>query len=327
MGKPTEKMLSADAEEGILDPSSELIRRSKGEFAKVMFDEAPARLDGAEIGGVRGQEHEFSALGFNELADYRSVVLAKIIQNDNVAGVEARTEPLAKEVDEALGVDRAQEGLMRQDSVGPYGSNHREVLARPQRLRVEDALAAQGAAVVQGHRDVASRLVDEDQPSWVDAGHSGYERCALVPDVRAVLLRRTKPFFFQVKPALSRARCMAERLRFVPRRRCHSSQSSATVRSAFSATRAFNWPYSAAEIRGGKPPPWGSGSTSRVSRSRRSHRDTLASPIPNNSAICTYVPRPARYAATTRRRRSFEIGAAIGDLRSCHSDLRKRIPV
>ena len=214
------------------------------------------------------------------------MVLAKVVHHNDVAGVQTRTETFAYELHEALGVNRADKGLVAQNSIDSDGPDHREVMTRSQRLRIEDALATKGATVLQGHRDIAARLVDEDHPSWINVGHLGYERRAMLLDVGAILLRRTKPFFFQVNPAFSSARCIAERLRSVPRRRCHSSRSSTTVRSAFSATRALSAPYSDSAIRGGTPPPWGTGSTSRVSRSNRSHRETVASPTPNSSAIC-----------------------------------------
>src|SRR5690606_27072473 len=52
----------------------------------------------------------------------------------------------------------------------------------------------------------------------------------------------------------------------------------------------------------------GSGSTLPVRRCRPSQRDTVASPMPNRAASSGYVPWPARWAATTRSRRSFEYG-------------------
>jgi hypothetical protein len=327
MGEPANKVFRADTKEGVPNAGPESLSRSKGELAKVVFDEAPARLDGAEIGRIRWQKHELRTLRLNELANQRGAVLTEVVHHDDVAGVETRTETFANEVYEALCVDRTHESLMTQHSVDSDGPDHREVVTRFQRLRVDDALTSNGASVSQGHRDVASRLVDEDQPTGIDIGHRGYVRRAVLPDVRAILFRRTKPFFFQVKPAFSKERCIAERLSGVPCRRSHSLQSSTTVRSGFSATNALRVPYSDSAIRGGKPPPCGPGSTSRVSLSSRSHRETLASPTPNSSAICGYVPFPARYAATTRRRRSFEIGAAISSLRSCSPDQRKRAPV
>lgn len=61
-----------------------------------------------------------------------------------------------------------------------------------------------------------------------------------------------------------------------PKRFSHSSRSSCTVRSGFSATRRLSTPYSSRAMCAGKPPPGGSGAISPFSRCSRSQRDTLA---------------------------------------------------
>jgi hypothetical protein len=52
VGEPTNKVFSADTKERVPNTRPESFSRSKGELEKVVFDEAPARLDGAEIGRV-----------------------------------------------------------------------------------------------------------------------------------------------------------------------------------------------------------------------------------------------------------------------------------
>jgi hypothetical protein len=86
---------------------------------------------------------------------------------------------------------------------------------------------------------------------------------------------------------LSNARCIADLLNAQRYRLSHSSRSSSTVRSGFSATSFRSAGYSDAAILGRTPPPWARGATSSVSLSRRNHLDTLASPTLNSSAIWT----------------------------------------
>ena len=88
----------------------------------------------------------------------------------------------------------------------------------------------------------------------------------------------------------------------------HRAPEGGCVRSGFSATSATNDGSCSSAIRGGGPPPIGSGVRSPRSRSRRSRRETDASPTSKRSATCAYVRSPFAYRATIRRRRSKDNG-------------------
>jgi len=178
-----------------------------------MFYEAPAWLDGAEIGRIRRQENELRALCFDELPDHGRVVRTQVVEHDDITGVKTSTEPPANEFDEARPVDGTDERLMAEHAIAAHGTDDGEILAPVRGLVIVNASATRSPSVRRSHGDVASRLVDEDEAGRIFFRHQRDEGVAAFLDLRTILLGRSEPFFFQVSPALSRARCMAERLK------------------------------------------------------------------------------------------------------------------
>jgi len=64
---------------------------------------------------------------------------ARIVEPDNVSGMQPRDEPTANEVDELRAVDRAVKGLVSQDVVGAHGTDDADILSALGRLVSDDA--------------------------------------------------------------------------------------------------------------------------------------------------------------------------------------------
>ena len=265
------------AHNGVLETSwDSLLERSKP-----ILQEAPARLDGTEFGRVRRQEEQSGLRAFHQRADLRRVMGTEVVEHYDISRIEARNESTTNEVDEPRTVDGTVERLVGQNAVSPYGSDDADVRAPVGWSMVDDTLATRGSTLCGRHRDVAARLVDEDQPVRRDVFDLFEEGGTLLLDVVAELLRRPETLFFRVTPARCSERSMLDRLRSTPYRVRQQSLSWSSVASGISATSrssAGNW---TSEILGGKPPPAISGTTCPNSRWRRRSRETVASPTPN----------------------------------------------
>src|SRR6478609_7457067 len=297
-------MSGCDATQSANDRGLEACRNALFERPKPALQKAPARLDRAEFGRIRGQEQQTGSRTLHQGPHLRCVMGTKVVEHDNVTRVEARNEPTANEVDKLGAVDRTVESLVSQHAVGAHGTDDADVLSPVRWLVIDDALTARRSAISRGHRDVAARLVDEDQSVRRDALDLFEEGDALRFDVVAELLGRPESLFFRVTPARCKERSMLERLRSTPWRVRHASFNRSREASGISATSrssSGNW---SSEILGGKPPPAASGMTCPSSRWRRKSRDTVASPTPKRCANSKYVPSLRSYAATIRRLRS-----------------------
>ena len=247
---------------------------------------------------------ESASRSLDQLPHFRSMVGAKIVHHDNGALMKARHKLLPHEVHEPWRIHGALERGAADDAVHADRSDDGEVFAPVCRLRIDDAFADRCAPVGAGHRDVASGLVEEDEVSRVYLRDRAAEDFPLLLDVVSILLGRSKRFFFQVTPARRRARFILDSLIFPPWRATQSAQSSATVRSGFSATIFMRRGNCSRAIRAGKPPPAGSRSKVPCSRRRRRSLEIVASPTPKASAKASYVIPPRVYRATILSLRS-----------------------
>jgi hypothetical protein len=206
------------------------------ERSKPVLQEAPARLDGTEFGRVGRQEEQSGLRAFHETANFGRVMGTKVIEHDDVSGIETRNEPVTNEIDEPRPIDGTVKRLVGQNAVGAHGSDDADVFAPVGRSMIDDTLTTRCSAIRRRHRDVAARLVDEDQPVWRDAFDFFEEGGALLLDVVAELLRRPETLFFRVTPARCSERSMLERLRSTPYRLRQVSLSWSSVASGMSAT-------------------------------------------------------------------------------------------
>jgi hypothetical protein len=212
------------------------------------------------------------------------MVSSKVVEDNNSAAMDSRAQHILHEVNEAWLVHRADHRVMAHDAVSADGADHRDVFAPIRGLLIANSNSARRTPVGRRHRDVAARLVEEDQVVDVDGTYLFEERATLFLDVGAVLLGGSERLFFRVIPARASARFMLDSLSSTEWREAQTSHNSATVRSGFSATSCTNNGRLSSLISGGFPPPRGSRSTLPRSRLRRRSLETLAAPTPNVSA-------------------------------------------
>jgi hypothetical protein len=274
-------MARSNASETTDDCCFEALGNALFERTKPILQEAPTRLDGTEFGRVGRQEEQSSLRALNQPANLGCVMSTQIVEYDNVTGIEARDKSVTHEVDEPGAVDGAVERLMSQDTICAHGSDDADVLAPVGWPMIDDTLTTRRSSIQGRHRDVAARLVDEDQPVRRDAFDLFEEGDALFLDVVPEELRRSEALFFRVIPARCSERNMLERLRSTPYLARQVSLSWSSVASGISATSRIRSGNCCSEILGGNPPPAASGTTCPNSRWRRRSRETVASPTPN----------------------------------------------
>lgn len=79
-----------------------------------------------------------------------------------------------------------------------------------------DAFADGGARIFAGHRDMRSRLVDEDVAAVIFVAHEGAVVIAESSYAFRVSLRRVDSLFFRVSPSRARQRLIVEVLAMIP---------------------------------------------------------------------------------------------------------------
>lgn len=229
--------------------------------------------------------HDSGALSFDELVDLWGMVCAKVVHHEDISGMQPRTEAVAEEFKEPIAVHRPRDHLMTNDSGCSDRADDAERTAPVRWLSVERALPDLRPSAAWCHPDVASGFVQEDESFDWNLRYRRDEDGALFDVFWPLSLTWPVPFFFQEYPARARARTIAERLKDTPKRFAHSSASSCAGASGRSATIASRTGISSSGIRGGKPPECPFGATVPRSRSARSQRETLASPIEKILAI------------------------------------------
>lgn len=157
--------------------------------------EAPARLNRAEVGRVGWKKQQAGADTLDELADSGSVVGSEVVEHDDIAWVQPWTEGLTHELDEPRPVHGTGEDLMAKYAITAHGADDREVAAPVAGLVIDHPFAAQGASVREAHCEIASGLIDYDQPIERDFSEFLTERGPLFLDLLALLLTCTKAFF------------------------------------------------------------------------------------------------------------------------------------
>ena len=101
-----------------------------------MLHQTPAQFDRVEIGRVRRQEQQLGTGSLDRLAHHGSVVWLQIVEYDDVAASQTRTEPVTRVLEELLGPDRTSEALLAHDTAAPDRADDRDVLAPFDRLVV-----------------------------------------------------------------------------------------------------------------------------------------------------------------------------------------------
>ena len=79
----------------------------------MMFYEAPARLDWAEVWRIWRQKEQSSSDLFDEFANRGSVMNPEVVEHDDIARVQSGTEGVSNEFDAARSIHGAYEVTSR----------------------------------------------------------------------------------------------------------------------------------------------------------------------------------------------------------------------
>src|SRR4051794_21236739 len=107
--EPGGQMSRGDPPQAANDGSFESVRESLFEGSEPMLQEAPARLNGTEVGRIRWQEQQARLGAFDQPADFGRVVGTQVVEYDDVARVEARDQSFADKFDKLWTVDGSVE--------------------------------------------------------------------------------------------------------------------------------------------------------------------------------------------------------------------------
>ncbi len=99
------------------DGAAHCIGGPSGNFAQVMLELGEDLLDGIEVRGVFWQEEELGSGRADELPHGFSLVAAKIIHDDDIAGTQRGKQNPLDIKSETLAIDRPLEKPWRFDSV------------------------------------------------------------------------------------------------------------------------------------------------------------------------------------------------------------------
>jgi len=247
---------------------------------------------------------------FDEGPDLRGLMRGDIVQQHDVATTEPWREAAPNPLDEARFGHGTPLRAQRHPAASTYRADQRHVVAPVHRPRFHILLPTLDPCVRASHRDIGSCLIEKHQPIGIDATHPVQKRGPFPGDVRPVDLTRARAFFLSMNPSRRRARWQLDRVVRCARgtRRLYSRHSSVTVASGRSRTTARKMTTS---IGHGQPPPFGCGSTDRVSRHRATHRSRVRWSTPNIAANCAYDPSPRSYAVTARSRNATSYGLGM----------------
>ena len=137
----------------------------------MMFHEAPAELDGIHVWRIGRQKYQLFPFGSDQLLGNHVLVDAQIVYDDKVAGIEFWAELFVHEGKPAVTVERAFKFIVTHDAVLPNGANNGEILSALGGTTIDETFAPHRPAILGHKLQVASGLVDEDQPRNVDGLH------------------------------------------------------------------------------------------------------------------------------------------------------------
>lgn len=283
------------------DGTKQVCVSREGERTKASLHVRPEKLDGVQLGAVGREVHGEGTSVPNRLADDVHLVDVEVVHDDDVAGVEPRSEALSNEAKECAPANRSLAGHELRPLAESDGADERDRLPRAARARPDDTFAAQRARVLAAHAGLDEGFVDEDEAAQVRFLEERAEFFAPLSVLGRVSFEGDEGLFFREKPSRKSARWTADRLVDVRERLMSTSASSATVASGISATIVASKSAIDPWIGETLPPPRGRGSTELVSRCSRRSRFTVATPRPKSSAISRYV-RPSARARTTASR-------------------------
>ena len=163
--------------------------------AHPVLDLGEGLLDRVEVGGVGWQVPEPCAGLADHPPDSGRLMGSEIVHDDDVAGLKHGHELLLDIGAEALAVDRPVEDTRRCQPVAAQRAEKGQRAPMAMRGKAAQALAAWPPAAQRRHAGFDPSLVDEDQPSRIEAGLPGAPALPPPRDVSAGLLKGEQRFF------------------------------------------------------------------------------------------------------------------------------------
>lgn len=155
---------------------------------------------------------ECRARGLDTLPDALGVVGAEVVEDDDIAGTESWHQVLVQEAQEHRRGGSSLDSHQRFDAVKREGADHGRDRTSIAWHDAERAAAFWSPCSRPRHRDVRTRLVEEDQAARVARLDFGEEGLSLDQDLGGTLLPGHQRFFLRVNPSRRSNRHMVGRL-------------------------------------------------------------------------------------------------------------------
>ena len=174
---------------------------SFGGFAQECFELGKDLLDGIEIWRVRRQEEELGAGQAEGSANGFAFVAAKIIHDDDIAGLQCWQEYLLDISQETGAIDRSIDDARGIDAIGAQCCQEGQRPPSSERDFGDEALAARASSMNTRHVGLGPGLINKDQAFRIEL--SLMRPPALTPPfyVGAILLGCVQAFFLNVIPS------------------------------------------------------------------------------------------------------------------------------
>ena len=283
---------------------------SWGVLSHVLLLEPPTGLDRVEVVGVRREVDDANPSTSAQGHDLGVVVSLQVVENQNVAALEAGEQFAAEPIHKPFRVGGLEHCTHEHPACEAHRPKQGQVVSPVHGGALDELGAPFYPNVTSGHRSVQPRFVEENELLDWHALDQSLERFTLDDDVRPELLQRPEAFFFTTYPARYRARLMLETWRRSRPRlpRLYAAVISPAFPSPSFARTASS---SFSEMSDRFPPHFFLGLRCPSRRNWPTQRLMLASPTLKRFETVAYEPSPDSYASTTLCRSSIGCASAI----------------
>ena len=160
-----------------------------------MFELGEHLLDRIEIGRVRRQEEQMRSDGAYGLSHGLTLVAAEVIEDDDIAGFERRSQLRLDVQQEAIAVNRAVEHEWSVYAIMAQGGEEGHGFPVTERSFGLEPLALGAPSPQRSHVGFSPGLVDKDQPRRIKPGLVLLPPGAVAGDVRPILFAGQNAFF------------------------------------------------------------------------------------------------------------------------------------
>jgi hypothetical protein len=195
VSEPSSAVVLLDSIARASSDTNESVGGSGSALADVLLLECPSRFDGVEVRRIGGLVQEFDAHSSAGLGHARVMVSSEVVHDEDVAALKLRQQTLGEPIDEAISVRRREGDRQLHPPREPDGAHEREVLSPVHWAPVDVLLALRDPSMATAHREVQSRLVQEDQTLRGNSLDLLEELLPFQRDVGSQLLQRPEAYF------------------------------------------------------------------------------------------------------------------------------------